>query len=58
MKPLPLLPLFAGAVLVAVAAVAVVMTTDAWWAVGLAFTVLLAMLAAIGAQVLMYLWDA
>ncbi len=57
MRPLPLLPLFVGAVGVAVAAVAVVMATDAWWAVGLAFTVLLAMLTVIGTQVLLYLGD-
>ena len=57
MKRLPLLPLFAACVGVALAAVAVVFATDSRWAAAAAFAVLLAMLAVVGSEVLLYLRD-
>ena len=51
----PLLPLFAVSVVTVVAAVIGVLATGSWWAMGVAFAMLLGMLALVASQVVAYL---
>ena len=57
MRRIPLLPLFAACVAVAMGAIALVFATNSRWAVAAAFAVLLAMLAVVGSEILLYIND-